>query len=263
MVPKFLTQFGISYSDDSTLQSFAKKPIKDDPKKTNPEIHFEPGVISFAGSGPNSRTSQLFISYGNAKSLGTQPWETPIGKVITGMDTTVEKFHSYGDIPPFGKGPEREWHFSCHWLLAQDWYQLTPALYSHTIFSEPKIHGHPEYIEQEFPLTDKFIECHVQRMEGGDLGGELEVDPQEEQRERNLRSNQKDNQENQRHRDLRNPDMFQAQKKLMKEQGMDGPATSVVAASAIVVFLVLGIIYMLLKGRRKIESKTNWRGEMV
>jgi hypothetical protein len=94
-------------------------------------------------------------------------------------------------------------------------------------------------------------------MEGGDLGGELEVDPQEEQRERNLRSNQKDNQENQRHRDLRNPDMFQAQKKLMKEQGMDGPATSVVAASAIVVFLVLGIIYMLLKGRRKIESKTN------
>jgi cyclophilin family peptidyl-prolyl cis-trans isomerase len=108
VVPGFLTQFGISYSNDSVLQSFARRQISDDPKKTNPEIPFEPGIISFAGSGPNSRTSQLFISYGSAKSLGTQPWETPIGKVIDGMDSTVKKFHSYGDIPPFGEGPQRK-----------------------------------------------------------------------------------------------------------------------------------------------------------
>jgi cyclophilin family peptidyl-prolyl cis-trans isomerase len=52
-------------------------------------------MISFAGSGDNSRTSQLFISYGSAKSLGTQKWETAVGEVIEGMEN-VEKFYSYG-----------------------------------------------------------------------------------------------------------------------------------------------------------------------
>ena len=92
----FLTQFGISYSEDTELQKFARKSIPDDPKETKP--NFEPGFISYAGSGKNSRTSQLFISYGTAQSLGTQAWETPIGKVIEGMDV-VNSFHSYGDIP--------------------------------------------------------------------------------------------------------------------------------------------------------------------
>lgn len=128
---------------------------------------------------------------------------------------------------------------------------------------EPKIHGHPEYIENEFPLTDKFVECHVQRIEGGDAGGELEVDPQEEEREKNLRRNTKRDDDNnreqkQRHRDLRNPDMFAAQRKFATDQQqLDGPATSVIAASGIVVLLVVGIIFVLLRGRRKIVSKTN------
>lgn len=97
VVKGFLTQFGISYTDDKELQKFARKQIEDDPKEKNPS--FEPGFVSYAGSGKNSRTSQLFISYGSAKSLGTQPWETPIGKVVSGMESTVTKFHSYGDIP--------------------------------------------------------------------------------------------------------------------------------------------------------------------
>ena len=96
-VPKFLVQFGISYSKDKELQSFARKQIQDDPKH-DPPIEFHPGIISYAGSGPNSRTSQLFISYGSAASLGTQLWETPIGKVIDGMNS-AEQFYSYGDMP--------------------------------------------------------------------------------------------------------------------------------------------------------------------
>ncbi|KAG7361492.1 cyclophilin type peptidyl-prolyl cis-trans isomerase [Nitzschia inconspicua] len=225
VVPNFLTQFGISYSDDATLQSFARKPIQDDPKKIT---SFEPGFVSYAGSGPNSRTSQLFISYGSAKSLGTQPWETPIGKVIEGMESTVTKFHSYGDIPPFGKGPDQQ-----------------------------KIHGHPEYIEKEFPLTDKFIGCHVQRIEGGDVGGKMELDPEEAERERNLRKSHNDQKAKQRHRDLRNPDMFKAQKNLLKQQQMEEPAFSVPTAAVVSILLIVGMIYALLKSRRKVDSKTN------
>jgi len=132
VVTKFLVQFGISYSNDKELQSFSRENIKDDPKY-DPPIPFEPGIISYAGSGPNSRSSQLFISYGNAESLGTQLWETPIGKVISGMNH-AEEFYSYGDMPPWGQGP-----------------------------IQGKIHGHPEYIEEGFPLTDKFLKCTVKR----------------------------------------------------------------------------------------------------
>lgn len=96
-VPKFLVQFGIGYSKDKELQAFAKKSIPDDPKH-DPPIEFHPGIISYAGSGPNSRSSQMFFSYGSAASLGTQLWETPIGKVIEGMEN-AEQFYSYGDMP--------------------------------------------------------------------------------------------------------------------------------------------------------------------
>lgn len=130
------------------------------------------------------------------------------------------------------------------------------------LVSEQKIHGHPEYIETEFPLTDKFIECHVKRLEGGEFGGVMERDPEERERERNLRRKEKKPKipDDQRHRDLRNPGMFQTPKKLLKEQQQqqaNEPATPAVIATVVVVILVLGIIYVLVKGRRKIQSKTN------
>ena len=38
------------------------------------------------------------------KSLGTNPWETPFGEVVEGMENAIN-FYSYGDMPPWGKGP--------------------------------------------------------------------------------------------------------------------------------------------------------------
>jgi len=260
VVPGFLTQFGISYTDDSELQSFARRPIKDDPKKTNPQIQFEPGIVSFAGSGPNSRTSQLFISYGSSKSLGTQPWETPIGKVVEGMESTVTKFYSYGDISPFGNGPSRK-NFLLYVLMkslshSHKDYIIVSFLQFYEI--EANIHGHPEYIETLFPLTDKFVECHVSRIEGGQFGGKLElVENEQPERQIHLR---KQKQLDPRHRDMRNPDMFQAQSKLIKEHGNTSSPTSVMVTEAFVVVLLLGIVYGLLKGRTKVLSKTSWAG---
>lgn len=94
VVPNFLVQFGISYSKDHELQQFARSTIPDDPPQGRP---FHKGTISYAGSGDNSRNSQMFISYGSAPSLGKEKWETPVGEVIEGMEN-VEALYSYGDM---------------------------------------------------------------------------------------------------------------------------------------------------------------------
>ena len=85
------------------------------------------------------------------------------------------------------------------------------------------------------------------------MAGELQLDAEEKAREKHLR--EKKPKIPDRHRDLRNPEMFAAQRKIMKEnQESNSPA---IAAGAVVVVLVLGIIYMLLKGQKKILANTN------
>jgi cyclophilin family peptidyl-prolyl cis-trans isomerase len=131
-VPNFLVQFGITYSADPNLIQLGRSTIPDDPQLPH-KIPFEPGTISFAGGGPNSRTSQLFIAYRGASSFGQELWETPIGKVVGGFEHALD-FYSYGDMPPWGAGPV-----------------------------QGKIHGGREYIDQEFPKIDSFTTCSVQR----------------------------------------------------------------------------------------------------
>ena len=54
------------------------------------------GFISYAKAGPNTRTTQMFINYGDNSRLDPQGF-SPFGEVIEGMDV-VEKFNSeYGD----------------------------------------------------------------------------------------------------------------------------------------------------------------------
>lgn len=134
-VPHFLVQFGISYTPRETLKKFADSTIEDDPQLT-PRIEFDEGTISYAGSGKNSRNSQLFISYGKIQSLGTQLWETPIGTVIEGMEHVRDFYGGYGDMPPWGKGPEQQ-----------------------------KIRNRgKKYMKDNFPLIDSFLSCQVERI---------------------------------------------------------------------------------------------------
>jgi len=59
------------------------------------------------GSGPNSRTSQLFISLReDGGNFGKELWETPIGKVVEGMENVRDFYAGYGDMPPVS------WHIS-------------------------------------------------------------------------------------------------------------------------------------------------------
>ena len=79
-------------------------------KLKNIRIFLDPNVtypLDALGHGKNSRTSHLFISYGSSGSLGTELWESPVGYVSSGMDTIRNLNHDYGDMPPWGHGPEQ------------------------------------------------------------------------------------------------------------------------------------------------------------
>lgn len=74
-VRDFLVQFGIS--EDPSKKHWHNKNIKDDP---NLNLGIHKHYVSFAGGGPNTRSTQLFIAFEELDFLGKEPWETPFGK---------------------------------------------------------------------------------------------------------------------------------------------------------------------------------------
>jgi len=106
IVKKFLAQFGISADYDMRMK-YRDMIIKDDDSRNIRA--FKPGFMSFAGSGPNSRSTEMFIVMpdtpeGQLEYFGKNPWETPFGYVKElGV---VDKWYSYGDMPPWGEGPD-------------------------------------------------------------------------------------------------------------------------------------------------------------
>jgi len=101
VVPNFLVQFGVA-GDPTVTKEWDEKPVLQDDRNVLGNDPFRRGMISFAGSGPNSRTTQMFIAFGDSTYLGHSPWETPFGRVIEGMDV-IDRFYSgYGDLSVFG-----------------------------------------------------------------------------------------------------------------------------------------------------------------
>lgn len=141
VVPNFLIQFGIGYTRSETVWDLANaEELADDPQ-LDPPVPFEEGTVAFAGSGNNTRHAELFIAFDEKKERfgkKNHPWETPIGKVIDGMDVLKNLYSGYGDVTPIGNGPD-----------------------------QMKIHSiGRSYPEEEFPLLDHFKRCTVEQ-EGG------------------------------------------------------------------------------------------------
>lgn len=103
----FLTQFGIAATEKQREQ-WRGKTIKDDPPAG---IGFQPGTLSFAGSGGDSRTHEVFVVMpgcdgGQLSAFGRETWETPFGELADMASLQeVGRFYSYGDMPPWGQGP--------------------------------------------------------------------------------------------------------------------------------------------------------------
>lgn len=101
VIEGFMVQFGIS-GDRKVNDAWATAQIKDDPvKESNVR-----GFLSFATAGPNTRTTQLFINFGNNASLDKMGF-APIGEVVEGMDVVDSIYSGYGEGAPRGSGPNQ------------------------------------------------------------------------------------------------------------------------------------------------------------
>jgi peptidyl-prolyl cis-trans isomerase A (cyclophilin A) len=97
----FVAQFGISARPDvSRVWENAK--ITDDPvTQSNTR-----GTLTFATAGPNTRTTQVFISLGENSNLDGMGF-SPFGKVTSGIEVIDKLYSEYGDAPPDGHGPDQ------------------------------------------------------------------------------------------------------------------------------------------------------------
>jgi peptidyl-prolyl cis-trans isomerase A (cyclophilin A) len=101
VIPGFMVQFGIN-GDPAVNRVWQPARIQDDPvKESNTR-----GMVTFAHAGPNTRTTQVFINFGNNASLDRQGFP-PFGRVVTGMDVVDKLNGEYGEGAPGGRGPDQ------------------------------------------------------------------------------------------------------------------------------------------------------------
>ena len=102
-IPGFMVQFGIS-GDPALNRIWKGARIEDDPTGVQSNTR---GRISFAMAGPNSRTSQLFINFGDNRNLDSMGF-APIGEVVQGMEVVDSLYTGYGEGAPRGQGPRQD-----------------------------------------------------------------------------------------------------------------------------------------------------------
>ncbi len=117
----FMVQFGI-HGSGAVNAKWRNARIEDDPPAGQSNAR---GMVTFATSGPNSRTTQLFVNYRDNRNLDGMGF-TPFGKIVSGIEVLDSLYQGYGEGAPSGAGPRQD--------LAQ---------------SEGNL-----YLHREFPLLD-------------------------------------------------------------------------------------------------------------
>jgi peptidyl-prolyl cis-trans isomerase A (cyclophilin A) len=101
VISGFMVQFGIS-GDPKLSAQWREARIKDDPVKQSNRR----GYVTYAMAGPDTRTSQVFINFGDNGGLDSQGFP-PFGRVISGMNVVDALNAEYGEGAPRGNGPDQ------------------------------------------------------------------------------------------------------------------------------------------------------------
>jgi peptidyl-prolyl cis-trans isomerase A (cyclophilin A) len=101
VISGFMVQFGIN-GNPQVSTPWRNAQIKDDPVKQSNKR----GFITFATSGPNSRTTQVFINFGDNARLDGMGFAS-FGQVSTGMNVVDQLYSDYGEGAPQGRGPNQ------------------------------------------------------------------------------------------------------------------------------------------------------------
>lgn len=101
VVSGFMVQFGIN-GDPKLSAVWRTANIKDDPVKQSNKR----GFITFATSGPDSRTTQVFINFADNSALDRQGFAA-FGQIVSGMNVIDAINAEYGEGAPRGRGPDQ------------------------------------------------------------------------------------------------------------------------------------------------------------
>jgi len=101
VISGFMVQFGLN-ADPALNAKWRVARIPDDRvSQSNTR-----GMVTFATSGPNARTTQVFINFDDNSRLDGMGF-APFGKVVSGMDVVDKLYSGYGEGAPNGRGPDQ------------------------------------------------------------------------------------------------------------------------------------------------------------
>jgi peptidyl-prolyl cis-trans isomerase A (cyclophilin A) len=95
----FMAQAGF-HGNPAVSKVWLNSLIKDDPVGQSNSA----GTVSFAMRGPNTRSAQFFVNYGDNSYLDESGF-SPFGKVVEGFESVEALYNGYGEGEPNGKGP--------------------------------------------------------------------------------------------------------------------------------------------------------------
>jgi cyclophilin family peptidyl-prolyl cis-trans isomerase len=102
VVPGFIAQFGIP-GDPAITRMWKDRRMPDDSARAS-NVR---GMIAYAMTGPNTRTTQLFISLGDNSRIDAQGF-APIGRVVSGMEVVDQLYGGYGETAGGGMRAGRQ-----------------------------------------------------------------------------------------------------------------------------------------------------------
>jgi len=142
----FMAQFGM-HGDPPVNNVWKRSTLQDDPVRESNKR----GYVTFAKTGmPNSRSTQLFINYGNNSRLDNQGF-APIGVVVDepskggGMSVVDKLYADYGEGGRGGRGPSQQLIGQRGNSYLRSEFPNLDYIVSTRICGEGKVENAPEY----------------------------------------------------------------------------------------------------------------------